>query len=188
MTGCVLIVALSADSSPVIAPTMVLQPLGGGALYWGLRSFFQTARRRAVRYGRLMDMNWDYARACMNGTPKFSYDPSVNEWKTGVDNEHWNGPGGMVWSSISMNFIWWSFWAFWVYFTIARWYVNGKVDTFTKWRNRRKENSMYTPHSSDNEACMNDADEQYVESLLSETPIYTLLFPCLVLLHTSPIF
>lgn len=69
----------------------------------------------------------------MNGTPKFSYDPSVNQWIHSVDNEHWNGPGAMVWYSVSMNFLWWSFWAFWVYFSVARWYVNGKIDTFSKW-------------------------------------------------------
>lgn len=113
---------------------MVPQPLGGGAIYWGLRSFLHTARHRFARYGRLMDMNWDFARASMNGTPKFSYDPSVNDWKQSVDNEHWNGAGGMVWTGISMNFLWWSFWAFWVYFTLARWHVNGKMDTFSKWR------------------------------------------------------
>lgn len=113
---------------------MVMHPVGGGALYWGLRNFFQTARHRCVRYGRLMDMNWDFARASMNGTPKFSFDPSVNDWRTGIDNEHWNGPGGIIWTDVSMNFLWWSFWAFWVYFTITRWHVNGKMDTLSKWR------------------------------------------------------
>ncbi|CDJ67966.1 hypothetical protein, conserved, partial [Eimeria necatrix] len=122
------------SSSSSSSSSSRMQGLGGGRVYWGLRLLLQQQQRRCRRLGRVLDLNWDFGKAAMAGTPKFSFDPAVNQWTTAVDNELWNGPGGIVWSSFSMNCCWWAFWAFWVYFTITRWHVNGKMDTFAKWK------------------------------------------------------
>ncbi|CDJ44975.1 hypothetical protein, conserved [Eimeria tenella] len=119
------------------AAAAAMHGLGGSSAYWALRGALQQLRRRCMRCSRALQLNWDFGKAAMAGTPKFSFDPAVNQWTTRVDTELWTGAGGLVWSAVSMGCCWWAFWAFWVYFTLARWHVNGKMDTFAKWQQQQ---------------------------------------------------
>ncbi|PFH36446.1 membrane protein [Besnoitia besnoiti] len=114
-------------------------PAAGGPIYWWLRNSFIGARRRSVRLMRAYDMNWDISKVVCNGVPRNSFNPSVNEWIWNVDTDLWNGAGGKAWFHINGQCVFTLFWAFSFYTLLERWYVNGKIDTFSKWQGRTEE-------------------------------------------------
>lgn len=111
-------------------------PVAGGPVYWWLRRTFTEVRRKKARLSRAIEMNWDVTKFATAGVPKTSYNPSVNEWMWNVDTEFWNGPGAHVWWYIGLQGMYTFFWAFSIYTMVERWYVNGKIDTFSKWKKK----------------------------------------------------
>lgn len=108
-------------------------------MYWSLRRGWITLKRTVRRSNRALDFNWELGRTTFAGVPKFSYNPKANEWIYLIDNEEWNGVGGRVWISISMQILYFFHWAFWSYFLYYRVLVNGKLDVFGKWKDRVEE-------------------------------------------------
>ncbi|PHJ18028.1 membrane protein, partial [Cystoisospora suis] len=114
----------------------VYPPVAGGPVYWWLRNTFLAARRSRNRIARAFELNWDMTKFACNGVPKTSYNPRVNEWVWNVDTDLWNGVGGQAWWYVGAQAMFTFYWAFALYTVVERWHVNGRIDSWSKWKNR----------------------------------------------------